>query len=92
MSPFREIIDSGYEFRKTQVYHENAPNAVSITPELAQRLSDEILRDKACIGGNLTETMQAGFAKYGLDALIGLNVYGMKINSVTATETKAYKY
>jgi hypothetical protein len=91
MSPFREIIDAGYDFRKTQVYHDNAPNGVDITPELAQRLYDDIQRDKACIGGNISEKMQAGYVKFGLDALIGLNVYGMKINSVAATETKAYK-
>lgn len=92
MNAFREIKDADYEFRKTQVYHDDAPNSVAITPELAQRLYDELQRDKACIGGNVAETVQVGFAKFGLDALIGLTVYGMKINSVTATETKAYKY
>ena len=91
MNAFREIKDAGYEFRRTQAYHDNAPNSVDITPELAQRLYDEILRDKACIGGNVAESVQAGFVKFGLDALIGLTVYGMKINSVNATETKAYK-
>jgi hypothetical protein len=86
MSCWREIQEAQYAFLKQQSTWDEKPNAIRLTEKLARSLYEDLTTPGTMSGAQLA----ASIGQHGLDGMIGMNVYGMKVRSVTAENTEAF--